>query len=478
MITIPLGPAPVRIVILLALMGGLSVLGLGVIRSAVGDSVLTIVPRNPDLSVESQIGWADLALKYSPRDPLTHLRRGGVYLKAANEEMDESRIGAAIDEFREAARMSPEDYRAWLALGRALDRGEGDTAEARKAFERAIELAPNHFDPHWFFGNYLLRGAGDRDGSFAQMRLALVNRPSALPLVFNYAWDVYRGDGKAIIAALDPSKVKAKVKAKVEARAEAKVEAGVEGAEGLARQIKSQLATLLIYRGRVDDGMGVWRDLTTPTAVDAQRVTEALFNTGNFNKAYEVWNSVEIPNRPAHDWDSLLSNGGFEGDLARDQKTPFLTWKVTPVPGAKILRDRKEPREGRYSLRAGFDVRGNAVFTIASQTVPAKPSTNYRLTFSIRSDKLMSLSNPLIEVFDSAYSLGQKTRVRVATQPLPNGDIEWTDDKLEFTTNPQTEALTVRILRPPCPEPPCPIEGHIWFDEFKLQEKNEKRRKE
>src|SRR5262245_17934511 len=466
MITIPLGPAPVRIVILLALMGGLSVLGLGVIRSAVGDSVLTIVPRNPDLSIESQIGWADLALKYSPRDPLTHLRRGGVYLKAANEEMDESRIGAAIDEFREATRMSPDDYRAWLALGRALDRGDGDTDEARKVFERAIELAPNHFDPHWFFGNYLLRGAGDRDGSFAQMRLALVNRPSALPLGFSYAWDVYRGEGKGIIAALDRSRV---------AAGEA---AGVAAAQGLAREIKSQWPTLLIYRGRVDDGMGVWRDMTTPTAVDAQRVTEALFNTGNFNKAYEVWNSVEIPNRSAHDWDSLLSNGGFEGDLARDQKTPFLTWKITPVPGAKILRDRKEPREGRYSLRAGFDVRGNAVFTIASQTVPAKPSTNYRLTFSIRSDKLMSLSNPLIEVFDSAYSLGQKNRVRVATQPLPNGESEWTDDKLEFTTNPQTEALTVRILRPPCPEPPCPIEGHIWFDEFKLKEKNEVRRKE
>src|SRR4030095_3116564 len=98
--------------------------------------------------------------------------------------------------------MSPDDYRVWLARGRALDRG-GDVAGARAAFERAIELAPNHFDPRWSFGNYLLR-AGDREGSFAQMRLALSNRPSALPLIFDSPWGVYRGDGKAIAAALDP----------------------------------------------------------------------------------------------------------------------------------------------------------------------------------------------------------------------------------------------------------------------------------
>ena len=399
-----------------------------------------------------------MALKYSPRDPLIRWKHGGVYLKAANELMEESWRETAIEELRAATRMSPDDYRVWLALGRALDRG-GEIAGARVAFERAIELAPNHFDPRWAFGNYLLR-AGDRDGSFAQMRLALSNRPSALPLIFDYAWGVYRGDGKAITAALDPPIPAAPA-----------APAGSAGLPRLPRQVKSQLAALLIYRGRVGDGMAVWRAMTAPSAGDAQKVTEALFNTGNFNKAYEVWTLVEIPNRPAPDQDSLLSNGGFEGGLSSGQKTPFLTWQINPIPGAKLLQDSKEPRDGRRSLRAGFDVRGNAYFVIASQTVPAKPSTGYRLAFSIRSDKLMSLSTPMVEVFDSAYVLDQKNRVRVASPPLPNGDSEWTDYKLEFTTSAQTEAVTVRIVRPSCSEPPCPIEGHVWFDEFKLTEK-------
>lgn len=440
MITIPLRPIPVRVIFLLALIAGLAPLGWLVVRTAIGDSVMTFVERKPDLSLEAQIEGADLALKYSPRDPLVRWRRGGVYLKAANEELDESRVVVAIEEFRAAARMSPDDYRVWLALGRALDRG-GDSAEARKAFERAVALAPNHFDPRWAFGNHLLR-AGDRDGSFAQMRVALANRPSALPLVFDYAWDVYRGDGKALAAALDPP-----------------------------LQVKSLLATLLIHRGRVDDAMAVWREMGSRNANDARKVAEALFNTGNFNKAHEVWTSVEIPNRPAPDAGSLLSNGGFESEPSLNRKTLFLSWQINPPAGAKALRDLKEPRAGQYSLRAGFDVRGNVAFTIAAQTVLAKPSTSYVLTFSIRREKLMSLSTPLVEVYDSAYDLVGGNRFRVATNPLPNGDSGWDDYKLEFTTNAQTEAVTVRIQRPPCPEHPCPIEGRVWFDEFKLVEK-------
>jgi Flp pilus assembly protein TadD len=443
MITIPLRPIPIRIIFLLALITGLTPLIWFVIRTAIGDSVMTFVERKPDLSLEARVEGADLALKYSPRDPLVRWRRGGVYLKAANEELDESRVAAAIEEFRAAARMSPDDYRVWLALGRALDRG-GDQAEARKAFERAVALAPNHFDPRWAFGNHLLR-AGDRDGSFAQMRIALANRPSALPLILDYAWDVYRGDGKAIVAALAPP-----------------------------QEVKSMLATLLVYRGRVDDALAIWRGMESRTANDAQKVAEALFNTGNFNKAYEVWTSVEITNRPAADPDSLLSNGGFEKELSFKERRPFLTWQINPPAGAKALRDRKEPHEGQYSLRVGFDVGGNLAFTIASQTVLVKPSTSYTLTFWVRSEKLMSPSTPLVEVYDSAYDLVGGNRFRVATKPLLAGErewIEWKKEELEFTTNAQTEAVTVRIQRPPCPEYPCTIEGRVWFDEFKLVEK-------
>lgn len=440
MISIPLRSIFLRIPFFLALAAGLGWLGWRIVRTAIGDSVMTYVQRAPNLSLASQIEGADMAGRFSPDDPLIHWQRGGVYLSAAAEEQEAARLAVALDEFRLAARKSPEDYRVWLALGRALDRG-GETAEARQAIERAVALAPNHFDPRWAFGNHLLR-AGDRNGSFAQMRLALGNRPSALPLVFDYAWNAFNGDGKAVTAALDP-----------------------------ATELKPKMIALLINRGRVDDGLALWRSIAAPTPDDIRDVTESLVNVGRHRTAYELWSTAALPagvERPRPDAGSLLANGGFEGKLSN---APFYSWRLLTGNLAKLLLDRKKPREGQQSLRVGFDLRGNVAFTIASQIVPAKPSTAYRLSFWAKLEDLESLSTPLIELYDPALELSVAGRVRAATPPLPaDRDHDWKEYQLDLTTTAATEALKLRIQRLPCPEAPCPISGRIWLDDFKLVE--------
>jgi hypothetical protein len=98
--------------------------------------------------------------------------------------------------------MSPEDLSHLAGSGRALDRS-GEPARAREGFETATRLAPRHFDPHWAFGNHLLR-VGDTARAFEEFRAALSSRPSALNLIFDYAWGTFKGDGKAIARALAP----------------------------------------------------------------------------------------------------------------------------------------------------------------------------------------------------------------------------------------------------------------------------------
>ncbi|MEK7832715.1 MAG: tetratricopeptide repeat protein, partial [Acidobacteriota bacterium] len=181
-------------------LAGIGVLIWTVARPAIGDSFITFVQRSQELSSEARLQGADTAIGLAERDPLAHLGRGAVYLAAANEEQNEMRLKTALEELRTATKISPEDYRAWLALGRALDRS-GVLTEARSALERSIALAPRHFEPRWAMGNHLLR-AGDREASFAQLRQALAGRPSALPLVFDYAWEAFQGDGRAIFSAL------------------------------------------------------------------------------------------------------------------------------------------------------------------------------------------------------------------------------------------------------------------------------------
>src|SRR5262249_5480244 len=198
-------------------------------------------------------------------------------------------------------------------------------------------------------------------------------------------------------------------------------------------------------------------------------VTEALINVGRYSTAYEIWNSANLPDRPMPDAGSLLSNGGFERNLSL---SPFYSWRMSAGGLAKVFLDRKKPAEGQQSLRVGFDVRDNIAFAIASQIVPVKPSTAYRLSFQVKIEDMESLSTPIIELYDPALELGVAGRVRAATSPLPNGDHDWKEYQLDLTTTSATEALKVRVQRLPCSGSPCPITGRIWLDDFKLVEKS------
>lgn len=401
---------------------------------AIGDSVMTFVQRNPNLSVAARIEGADTAAGYAARDPLMHLGRGGVYLAAADEEQNELRLTTALAELRMAAKLTPEDYRVWLSLGRVLDR-DGKQAEARAAFDRAVQLAPRHFDTRWAFGNHWLR-AGQREAAFAQFREALTGRPSALPLVFDYAWDAFQGDGKAIAAAVAP-----------------------------AGEAKVQLIVLLIARNRIADAVAIWREMPNRTEAQAQQITTALFHAGKMAAAYEAWSSVQMAERPAPDAGSLLANGDFEKPLVLNSGVPFLTWRIPPIGGVRVTLDRKEPHAGRQSLRISLDVGENVPFTPASQTLVVKSSKSYLLKFAFRTEELHAWGTTTVEVVDAA----DPGKLRAAAQ-LPNGDKDWTEQEIPFTTAAITEAVTVRLQRQPCGDPPCASTGRVWLDTFKLTE--------
>lgn len=435
MVTIPLGPIPVRLLLLVVMLVGIAWLAWFIGRSAIGDSFITFVQRSPDLSPEARLQGADAAVRLAERDPLVHLGRGAVYLAAANEEQNEERATTAISELRAAAEICPEDYRAWLALGRALDRS-GMLNEARAALERSVALAPRHFEPRWALGNHLLR-AGDRQASFAQLKIALAGRPSALPLVFDYAWEAFQGDGRAIASALSPS-----------------------------GESRSQMITLLVARNKAQDALAVWQETPNHTIAEAQQVSTAFFYAGQMAAAYEVWNSAPMPDRPAPDSASLLSNGNFENQLSLDSKVPFLNWRIPLTGGVKVSLDRKAPSKGKQSLRLSFEVRENVPQTFFTQTVMVKPSTAYEFSYAVKTEELRGWSMLTLEVVDAADA----GRLRATNAPLPNGTTEWREEQLKFTTSAKTEALTVRFQRQPCPDPPCLLTGRVFFDAVKLNE--------
>lgn len=435
MATISVRPIIVRFPLLILALAGFGALSWLVARTAVGDAVMSAVARTPNLPTEDKLRWADLAAGLAERDPLSHLGRGGVYLSAATEEQNEQFLATALAELREATKTNPEDYRTWLAFGRALDRG-GFQNEARQALESSIKLAPSHFEPRWAMGNHLLR-KGERDAAFVHFRQALAGRQSALPLVFDYAWDSFNGNGRAIAEAL-----------------------------ALNGESRSQMIALLVGRNRYADAISIWRETSNHSAAEAQQVASALFYAGQMAAAYEVWNSVQMPDRPTPDAGSLLANGSFENQLTLDSKVPFLTWRIGAMGGVKVSVDRKSPTDGNQSLRVSFDVKENVPQTFFAQTISVKPLTAYQLSYSVKTEELIGWSMLTLEAIDAADA----GRLRATNAPLPNKTTEWKEEQVKFTTTAKTEAVTIRLQRQPCPDPPCLLTGRALFDAFKLTE--------
>jgi tetratricopeptide (TPR) repeat protein len=435
MISIPIRPVALRLALLLTLAGVLGWLALTVSRAAVGDSIATYVERNPNLSAAARLQGTDAAVKYAPHDPLVRWQRGGVYLTAAAEEQTEAYLQTAVADLREAARLSPADYRLWLTLGRALERN-GVQSEARAAFERAAQLAPNHFETQWSLGNHLLR-VGDREAAFAALREALRPRPSALSLIFGYAWDAYGGDAAAITQALAST-----------------------------NETRRQLAAQLAIHNRVDEALMLWRASAPHSTAETVKFIAALTQAGRFKAAAELWRSPNDASLPQPDDGSLLANGGFEQNFDPATSLPLFAWRIGSQRGVTVTLDQQAHAAGQLSLRFKFDVPENSALILATQTMPVQPNKNYCLRFVARTEALQSLSTPLISVVDAA----DENRLRAATAPLPNGSNDWKETVLQFATKAETEAVTVRVLRLPCAEPPCPLTGRLWLDDFKLVE--------
>lgn len=431
-----------------------------IIRTAIGDQLSAVTKLENEYDIATRLSSADAAVQFAPQVSKLHYQRGQTYLALALGEDTEPRLKEASTAFHTAARLSPEDYRIWIALGQALDRSN-ESAEAKKAFVQAVILAPNYYEPHWVLANHLLRN-NDTEAAFVEFKRALAIRPTELPLLFDYAWNTFDGNVPTIIRALSPP---------VHAKAE--------------------LASLLIGHGKVNEGMAMWRDLnnTAPTLarLNARNFIRALLARQHFAMAHEVWQAAAQIKQPDErelseearqedanwfavnqpDSGSLLNNGDFESDLKTGTVAPFLIWQLTNTKGLILSRNNQQHRNGNFSLQLNFDVGGNANFAVIEQLVPTKPATTYHLSFAAKIEDLQTLSAPLIEVSDPA----DPKRLHATTKPFPLGTSSWQEYTLDFTTSPATEAVSVRVFRPSCGEPPCPIRGRIWLDNFKLEQK-------
>src|SRR5438045_2818658 len=110
------------------------------VRWFAGNTIAETV--NPD---DRGVETAQVAAGLAPSDPFVHWTLAEI--EQSKLSLDQNSLPLA--EFDRAVKLSPQDYRFWLAWGRALEQA-GDSASAEKAMRRAVELAPAYSYPRWY----------------------------------------------------------------------------------------------------------------------------------------------------------------------------------------------------------------------------------------------------------------------------------------------------------------------------------------
>jgi tetratricopeptide (TPR) repeat protein len=420
-VTIHFKPAGTRWVLLLPAL--LAILGSWfVARWYVGNTVAEFGPGVE----EGGVDMARLATKWAPADPLTHWRLGSLEEKVFSVE----NMAAAVREYQLAVALSPNDYRHWMELGRALE-ASGDRDGGERALRRAVDLAPAYSHPRWHFGNLLLR-EGKLEEAFDQLGRAAEADYQMRPQVFGLAMQVFGGDVNEI------------------ARVATRSPTG-----------RLEFAIYLSSNRKFDDAMRVWATVS-PADRQAQRdlsveLKKSLIEAKQFRHALEVMRETDsdLPH-PGQFW-----NGGFENSPAPAGTNSF-DWVINSRPQALITID-SQAHSGHSSLRLVFKA-NNLDKIRVSQVVVVEPGAQYRFECFVRTDGLSSASTPILVIRDAVDNavLGQ-------AKPVATGTNEWQQVTFDFKTTSEHDGIIIGFDRAACEDAKiCPIFGTIWYDDFNL----------
>lgn len=364
---------------------------------------------------------ADAAVALAPSDPEARYAKAGLLA-------DRGEHAASAREYEEALRLRPRDYVIRVELGRAREEA-GDTEGALAALSEAVGLAPFYARPRWQLGQALLR-AGRREEASEELRRAAEGDPSLYPNLLQTLWHAGGQDARALARDARP------------------------------RTAEQTLAVVrfLVKAGAGVEGMRVLRESGAEVSAEARRLLVAdLLAAEDFAGAYEVWSGGRGAGRGS------FADGGFEAEARTDEEG--FGWRFTrDTRGVNFSLDTDAPREGARSLKVEYAGGSEPAAHAVSQLLAVEPGARYRLTFSARTEELVTGGPPLVEVVSASKPGG----ALAATAPLPRATGGWRDFSLDFTA-PPSGAVRVALRREPCASSPCPVFGGVWLDAFELK---------
>ncbi len=394
------------------------------VRWQFGDLLAEVTP----LGGENAAAAASAARSLAPGDPLTQWF-------AANKEKENfssESIDKAVAMFEDLVRLSPDDYRWWLELGRAYEQAE-KPEKAEAAFRKALDLAPEYTYTHWQLGNFLLR-QNRVDEAFAELRFTAAKSYIYREQVFGLAWDYFGQDPKQ-----------------------------VEALASDAPDVRASLALFYAQRKSAENSLRVWNTLTDEQKAEnpkiAKTIAQALYDQ------HKYLQSVEFASQSGLDPSAkpeAITNGGFEESLLAAEDSLF-GWKVTRgEPKADISTDSVTKKEGKRSVRVTFKGYAKQNWLGLMQAVAVEPLGRYRLHFLVRTENLRSAGMPALQ------AVSAETNELLGQYDIAVGTADWQAVTLEFVVPENTEGILLQTIKMPCPQE-CPIVGTFWYDDLSIE---------
>lgn len=384
-------------------------------------------------SISSQAenkGVGELAVSMAPADPQTRYA-----LAVLNERsfLPED-LPRSLTEYEKAASLSPNDYRLWLALGKAREQS-GDSKGAELALERAIDLAPNYARVLWAYGNILLR-QGKIAKAYTQIRRAVDQDFKFANPAATSVWQVFDGDIEKVRRII-----------------------------GNSDHVNSALATFLARQKRFDEALKIWNNLPeaerkTTFKADGQNLYRQLLKAGKYGDSIRI--RAQIIEEGADDFRvGFINNGGFEYDVNITNPSVF-EWRIEKGSKPQINIAKNQGKSGKRSLKVTFNITRRSDFRQISQTIAVEKAKTYEFEAFYKSE-LDAPETMKWVIYDES-----NRAILTSTDALEKRS-DWTSLKSTFTTADNTEGITIRLVREGCESTICSLKGKVWFDDFSLK---------
>jgi len=350
--------------------------------------------------------------------------------------LDAGDIGAVIGLYEAATQLGAHRAGAWAELGGAYE-WAGREEDAGHAYERAARLFPNSPEIHWQLGNFYLR-AGRTYEALRAFEKTVRGDAAMRRAAFDLVWR----------AGVDPQAILREV---------------IPEDTG----IRLDYLNYLIESKRLEDAGRVWAVLTAEgREIEPQAAFpyfDALIVGHRPEKLQTAWAALAQRNPALARWrapvDNLITNGSFENEILNGA----LDWRVIARDDVVVAVDSRMFFDGARSLRLEFDGKTNIEYLHVLQYVPVEPNAAYRFSAYLRTRNITTDSGPRLEIFDAYDS----SRLGAATENI-TGTTNWTAQRLEFRTGPETRLLVVRVARPPSRRFGNRISGTVWVDRVSL----------